>query len=369
MGGTVSRTLLFLPDSGAGEEWEPRWIALGEDGVTGRGRGLPDAEGVVAVPPASAVTLHWAPLPARSAAQAAAAARIVVAEASAAAVTDLHVAVGEPQGSAAEGERPIAVVGHAAMVDWLARLSRVGIDPVAIVPAPLLVAAPDDGFVRAELAGDGVVRGAATGFADEARLTDLITGGMAPRALDRGEVEAGLAALATAPLIDLRQGRYARRRRRGIDWPVVRRSVGLALMVLLATLGIDLVRIARYSLAADALDARTETAARQGLRRGDTVVDVERQLGERLGELRGPGLGFSGTAAAVFAAVRRVPGAELTAIDFQPTGDLRIGVAAAREADPTDLKRAIEGAGFRVDAGTFQSAGGRVTGEMTVRAP
>lgn len=365
MGRTVSRTLVFIPDSGADEVWEPRWITLGEDGVMARGRGVPAADEVVAVPPASAVTLHWAALPARSGAQATAAARIVVAEASAAAATDLHVAVGEPQGE----ERPIAVVGHAAMVDWLARLARVGIDPVAVVPAPLLVAAPDEGFVRAELGGEGIVRGPATGFADEARLTDLVTGGVAPRALDRGEVEAGLTALAAAPVIDLRQGPYARRRRRGIDWALVRRSVGLALAVLLVTLGIDLVRIGKYAFAADALEARADTVARGGLRRGDTVVDADRQLAERLGELRGPGLGFSTTAAAVFRAVQQVPGAELTAIDFQPSGDMRIGVAAARESEPTDLKRAIEAAGLRVDAGTFQSGGGRVTGEMTVRAP
>ena len=367
MGREVTRTLLFLPDSEPEDEAEPRWITLSDEAVTARGSGVPVAGTIVAVPPAGAVTLHWAALPARSAAQATAAARIVVAEASAAPIADLHVVVGEADGP--DGERPIAVVDHAAMVGWMARLAKLGVDPVAVVPAPMLVPPPAEGFVRAELAGEGVVRGTATGFADEARLTDLVTGGIAPRTLDRGEVEAGLVALAVAPAIDLRQGVYARRRRRGIDWALVRRSVGLALAVLLVTLGIDLVRIGRYAFAADALDARTEVAARGGLRRGDTVVDADRQLAERLSAVRGPGVGFSATAAAVFAAVQRVPGAELTAIDFQPSGDLRLGVAATQEATPTDLKRAIEAAGFRVDAGTFQSASGRVTGEMTVRAP
>jgi len=365
MGGTVTRTLLFLPPA----DGEPRWIRVGDDGVLARGRGVPEANAdpVVAVPSADAVTLHWAALPARSAAQATAAARIVVAEASAAPIGDLHVAVGEPEGES--GERPIAVVAHAAMVDWLARLARAGIEPAAIVPAPLLVAAPTEGFVRAELAGQGVVRGAASGFADEARLTDLLTAGVSPRSLDRGEVDGGLAAAAKSPAIDLRQGPYARRRRRGINWAVVRRSVALTLAVLATTLAIDLVRIAKYSFAADAAEVRADAVARTGLPRGATVVDPGRQLAERLGEVRGPGLGFSATAAAVFGAVQRVPGAELTALDFQPGGDLRIGVAASRESEPTDLKRAIEAAGFRVDAGTFQSAGGRVTGEMTVRAP
>jgi general secretion pathway protein L len=359
MGGAVTRTFLFLDDP----DVEPHWVTVDEHKVLARGSGIPDADAVVAVAPADAVTLHWAAIPARSTAQATAAARIVVADASAAPVTDLHVAVGEPDGD----ERPIAVVAHAAMVDWLARLASRGVEPAALVPAPLLVPPPEEGFVRAELGGRGVVRGPGSGFADEARLTDLLTGGRAPAVLDRDAVDAAL--VGADRLLDLRQGPYARRRRRGVDWRLVRRAALLGLGVLALTLAIDLVRIAKYSFAADALEAETDAVARRGLPRGDTVVDADRQIAERLGGVRGPGLGFSGTAAAVFQAVRQVPGAELTAFDFQPSGDVRLGVATAREAEATDVKRALEAAGFRVDAGVFQSAGGRVTGEMTVRLP
>ncbi|WP_447415113.1 hypothetical protein, partial [Clostridium perfringens] len=81
---------------------------------------------------------------------------------------------------------------------------------------------------------------------------------------------------------------------------------------------------------------------RTGLARGETVTDVDRQLSERLSNVRGPGLGFTTTAAAVYAAIRATPGTELTGLDFQPNGDLRLSVAAARESLPTDLKRALE---------------------------
>ncbi|RZM09996.1 MAG: general secretion pathway protein GspL, partial [Sphingomonas sp.] len=100
----------------------------------------------------------------------------------------------------------------------------------------------------------------------------------------------------------------------------------------------------------------------------ETVTDAARQLDERLSRVRGPGLGFSATTAAVFAAVRATPGSEVTALDFQANGDLRLSVAVEREALATDLKRAIESAGFTVRAGTFQAAAGRVTGELTVSA-
>ena len=101
-------TLLFLPRDEA-EPWH--WLRV-EDGA--RGEGLPTLapeERVTAVAPADAVTLHWAELPDRSAAQAVAAARLLVTEASASPSAELHVAVGREDGA----ERPVGVVANAAM--------------------------------------------------------------------------------------------------------------------------------------------------------------------------------------------------------------------------------------------------------------
>ena len=364
MGGRVTATLLFLPDGQAPYRW---WRIDGARGAS-EGEGLPppaEGERLVAVPPADAVTLHWAALPARMPAQATAAARILAGEASAAPGAELHVAVGEEGGE----ERPIAVVGAEAMRGWLAELAAAGIDPDAMVPAPLLLPRPDEGFARAELGGAGVVRGATSGFADEARLTELVTGGASPRTVGRDELDQALAVAVAAPALDLRQGQFARRRRVGLDWALIRRLAWLALATLSVTLAISLVRLAKYSFAADALEARAAQLAATGLPRGETVTDADRQLTERLGAVRGPGLGFTGMTAAVFAAVRATPGTEVTGLDFQPSGDLKLSVAAARESLPTDPKRAIERAGFTVEASTFTSANGRVTGEMTVRAP
>ena len=355
-------TLLFLP----GPDAPYRWLRVDERRVLAEGEGIPppNDDPVVAVPPADAVTLHWAALPDRSLAQATAAARILVAEASATPASELHVAVGD-----GAGERPIAVVAADAMRGWLSALASAGIDPDAVAPAPLLLPAPETGFVRAELASGGVVRGPASGFADEARLTELVTGGEAPRTLGRAALDAALVAAAAAPALDLRQGPFARRRRIGIDWALIRRLALLGAVIVLVTLGISLVRIAKYSFAADALELQAGQLAATGLPRGETITDADRQLAERLGAVRGPGLGFTAMAASVFAAVRQVPGTEVSGLEFTPTGDLRLTVAAARESLPTDLKRAIERAGFNVSAGVFTSANGRVTGEMTVRAP
>lgn len=356
-------TLLFLPAAAQGY----RWLRIADDGAITEGEGVPASadERIVAVAPAEAVTLHWAELPARSPAQANAAARLLVAEASATPLAELHVAVGAD----GEGERPIAVVGISAMAGWLTDLALHGIDPAAMLPAALLLPRPDEGYVRGIVAGAALVRSRTTGFADEARLTDMIVGDAPMATLDREGLDIAVATAAATPPLDLRQGPFARRRRIGIDWALIRRLALLGAAILAVTLAIDLVRIAKYSFGADALEARAEALGRTGLARGETVTDVDRQLDERLAGVRGPGLGFSTTAAAVYAAVRATPGTELTSLDFQSNGTLRIGVGAARESLPTDLKRTLEAAGFTVTAGTFQSANGRVTGEMTVERP
>ena len=354
-------TLLFLPTAEIG--W--RWLRVDADTVVASGEGVPaNADPVIAVAPAEAVTLHWADLPSRSPAQATAAARVLVSEASATPLGELHVAVGD-EGA---GERPIAVVGAAAMREWLAELASVGVDAASIVPAAMLVPRPDEGYSRAEIAGHGLVRGATSGFADEARLTDLVTGDTPPVTLDRNAVEAAVAAAAARPPLDLRQGPFARRRRVALDWRLIRRLVTLGLVILAVTLAIDLVRIVRFNLAASAAEEQADALARSGLPRGETVTDPDRQLVERLARVRGPGRGFSATVAAVASAVRGVPGSEITALSFEPNGDLNVSLAMQRESGATDVKRAIEAAGYTVRAGVFQSAAGRVSGQFTVTA-
>ncbi|MFN3677434.1 MAG: type II secretion system protein GspL [Sphingomonas pseudosanguinis] len=353
--------LLFLPP---GEGGDYRWMRIEDERIAASGEGLPQGDGeVIAVAPADAVSLHWADIPARSTAQAAAAARLLAAEVSAAPMDELHVAVGEDE----DGGRPIGIVNRGAMAGWLARLGAAGVDPVAVVPAPLLLPRPDEGYVRGDLAGQGVVRGRSSGFADEPGFTEIVTGEAPLADLDADGIETALGAVAAAPALDLRQGPFARRRGFTIDWRLVRRLAWLGLTIIVVTLAIDLVKWTKYSFAADATEAKIEQVARTALPRGETLVDADRQLTERLSAVRGPGQGFSRTAAAIFAAVRGVPGTELTALDFQPSGDVRLGVAVDREALATDLKRAIEAQGFTVQPSTFVAANGRITGEFTVR--
>lgn len=360
----TAATLLFLPTDDS-QPW--RWWRIRDDAFEREGEGLPelgDDDRVVAVAPADAVTLHWANLPARSPAQAMAAARVVVSDATAEPAHDLHVAVGAER----DGERAIAVVAPARMTAWLTALAQRGIDPAAVVPAPLLLPEPEEGYCRADLPGQRVVRGRTTGWADDATLTDLVTRGEVPQTLDRDAVRAAAAAAVAEPTIDLRQGAFARRRRRAaIDWALVRRLAVLAGLILLATLAIDVVRIMRYSFGADAIEQRAATVARQALPRGTGEGDAARMLTERVSQLRGPGQGFTRTAAAVYAIVEAVPDTEVTALQFDADGSLRVSLSLAGEAQANTVKSRLAAAGFTVESSVFQQSAGRLTGDMTVR--
>ena len=360
--------VIFLPPGDM--PW--RWLRITGDQVSARGEGLPvpledDSPLPVVVTPADAVTLHWADLPDRSPAQAVTAARILAAEASAAPIGDLHVAVGREEGGS---ERPIGVVAMAQMRSWLDTLAASGVEAGALVPGPMLLPRPESGFVAGDLGGESVVRGATTGFADDTVLTGLITGGIAPERLDRSVLEAAIVAAVAAPALDLRQGAFSRRTRFAVDWALVRRLGWLALAILAASLAISIVQIVRYNVAAGELEQRADIAARAGLPQGETISDADRQLDQRLARLRGPGLGFSRTAATVFGAVRAVPGAEVTSLAFDTTGALRVGFATEGEGAATDLQQRLRAAGLSVDpGGAFTATGGRITGTLTVKQP
>lgn len=358
--------VLFVPTHDTA--W--RWLRIAGDGVAGRGEGMPvlaadGEEHLVAVVPADAVTLHWAELPDRSLAQAVAAARLLAADASATPIGEMHVAVGRED---ALVERPIAVVAATQMRDWLNALADYGIDPDGLLPAPLLLPRPETGYVRADLGGAGVVRGPTSGFADEAGLTDLITGGVTPETLPRDQMEAAIVAAAHAPVLNLRQGPFSKVVATAIDWALIRRLAWLAGAVLAVTLLITCVQLLTYSLAADDLERRADVLARSGLARGEAVNDADRQLSARLERLRGGGLGFSRTAATVFAAMRATPGTEIRTLSFDSNGAMRVTVGVQNEGQILDLQRRIEASGLgATPMGQFQSVGGRVTGDIMVK--
>lgn len=355
--------LLFLGRGGGIE----RWIRIADGGIAARGEGTDGSEAhrgapVVAVTPGEEVTLRWLDLPAGlTAAQAAGAARLMAAELSAQPVDELHVAAGAEVDGAA---RCVGLVPMEWMRQWLASVEEAGFEAERLIPETLLLPAPAEGFATRDSGPLRLYRARDEAFAAEPELGELLLAG-------RGEVvvegEAGLAgALADVPL-DLRQGPFARRR----DWRVAparaRRLAVLAAALLLVSLAVQIVAIARYIFAADAAEAETRRIAAAALPRSPGLADPQAALTQRLAELQGGGAGFSATAAVLFEAVKATPNVELSALAFEPDGVLRATAQADSPAALEALRQRVEAGGFAAEAGPPRSAGGRRVADLSVR--
>lgn len=359
--------LLFLGRDGGVDSW----IRLADGLVAARGAGRDGSDGhrsapVVAVVPGEAVTLRWIELPAGlSPAQAAGAARLMVAELSAQPVGELHVAVGRDSGDGAG--RCVGLVPMETMRTWLDGLEGAGFDAERIVPETLLMSAPAEGLVTWDSGLLRLYRGQDEAFAAEPELGDLLLAGRMAIPVDAEAFEAGLAgALDRAPL-DLRQGPFGRRR----DWRVAparaRRLAALTAALLLISFVIQVALIARYIFAADAADAETRRIAAAALPRSPGMADPQAALTQRLAELRGGGAGFRATAGTLFEAVKATPNIELTALAFAPDGLLRATVQADSPAAIEALRQRVEASGFAAEAGAPRSGGGRPVAELMVR--
>ncbi|RHW16964.1 general secretion pathway protein GspL [Sphingomonas gilva] len=361
---SATTLILHLPEDDAAPVAWSLWrdgaqLEAGEDAVSAPAPG--EDMRVAAIAPAESVALHWIVLPDLAPAQARAAATLLAAETSAAPAASLHVALGPAD---SEGRRLMAMIDPARMAGWLARLATVGHDPHVVHPAPLLLPAPVAGFVRGAIGGMRVVRGFDSAFAEDDVVAPMILAGAeiadAPEEpLDRALDHAGF---------DLRQGAFARARRLGVDWKLVRRLAMLAGVAALLVLATSIVRIAHYSLAADAAGRRAEALARQALPPGAQSGDPATSMAARLAGLQGAGGGFSALAGGVLGALEDTPDVDLTQIHYGEDGSLRIILAGPNAPALSTAANAIQNNGFDVDLGPTSEADGRQRVELTVRA-
>lgn len=358
----MKRLLVFL----GGEELA--WLRFDDDRIVGRGPSTPIAETddeVVAVAPGEAVTLHWVEMPELAPAQAAAAGRLAAAEVCAMPIAAAHIAIG-PRDE--EGYYPLAVVDSAAMAGWLARCREAGLDPDVIAPAPLLMPPPSGEIVQvAEAGGLLLVRGPRVAFAAEPELSALLIGEASPEQVDSETFEAGLAAALEALPLNLRQGGFAKTKPWQLDTRRLKRMAALAVASLAVMLLAELVQIFRYDIAADVAELEVAAEARRVLPRETEIYDAVAQVRARVAESGGAG-GFSPTAAALFGALRDLPGAELTSLRYDGAGGLTAAVATGQGGDLAALQERLRLAGYDATVGTPRSEMERAVIDVTVRA-
>lgn len=343
----VAPTLIVFADAGGALGC---WLLVDRDGASQSGEvaaGLPARwSRIVLVVPGEQVALHWLDLAdGLTQAQAAAAARLMLADASAESLAQMHVAVG----SAERGLTPVALAPSSLMTGWLAAGAAAGVEPELIIPSPLLLAPPEEGFVRRELGDVSDYRGPAAAFTMEPELAATLVEGAPVEAVDQARFEAGLASVLASPALNLRQGAFARRRQFRIERPRVRRIALLTGILALLSLAVQIATILSYSFAADRMEAEADALAAGG---AAAPADA--------------GPEFAAVAGILFEAVRATPNAELSRLAYGLDGNLVATVMMDNPATLAALQARIEAAGLSVQPGEQRTAGGRPTTDLTV---
>lgn len=355
----MSSVRVIFPDTDA------HWLRVEDGAIVARGDQAGtltavDGETRLLVAPARDVTLHALDLPDLAPAQARAAAQLALAEKSLLPPDQLHIACSAQ--AEATPLRMIALVSRIQMQSWIEAF-----DPDVIVPSPLLLPQPDEGYVRAAFGDEVVLRGAGVGFAEDEVLTPLITGDASVTTLDKNALEAAIIAAAANPPINLREGEFARRRQWKFDALWIKRTAWIAAALVLVSLLIPLTQIARLSWASATLEETSASLAQAALGEAVAPEAAVAALDARLAALRGGGAGFTKTAAAASRAIEATANVELTAMTFDPNGTLRLTLRATSADEIATVQARMRSAGLDVTSGPINPSQGQPTVETQVR--
>ncbi|MGQ0557994.1 MAG: type II secretion system protein GspL, partial [Sphingosinicella sp.] len=245
-----STLLLFVAADGAIERWQHQAgcnVTLGTD-VEER---PPAAGRAIMIVPGEQVAIHWLELADGLApAQKAAAARLMLAGSTAEPLEHLHLALGPAEA----GRTPAALVSRALMQAWLAD----GLEPDVIAPSSWLLPAPVQAFARRDRGNIADYRATGAAFSLEPDLAEALIANAPVTTLDEHAFTAGLHDALTGPMLNLRQGEFAVRRRWRLEGTAnARRVAWLGIALLLLTLAVQIASILGYTFAADRAEAET----------------------------------------------------------------------------------------------------------------
>jgi general secretion pathway protein L len=180
-------------------------------------------------------------------------------------------------------------------------------------------------------------------------MIPVVLGDAETLAMDDSRFEGELPAALEAVPLDLRQGRFVRRREWRVDagWSHRMRLYAIAALIMLAL--VPVVRFCRIAYDAHHFTMEARRVARLALGRESLPDDPRLALREKLAGLRGPGFGFSASASTLFGAVAHTPNVELSGLAFDQGGMITANVSSSNPADIADLVRRIGQGGLTVE--------------------
>lgn len=339
-------------------------IDSGSDGVWADY--LDDAADVIALAPAIDAPVRWLDLPGLTPPQAAAAARLQMADAMLGAAEDQHVAAGL---AGADGAVPVAMVARSTMDAWLAQLSLAHVTVRALVPAAALVPAPTAGHaMRAAIGGDDVLRTAALSAAADIAIDPMRLAGLTVDGADDATLAGWLAGLSKRVPLNLLTGAYSPRRQTALSPEMRRWMVRLTAALAVLTLAVPLVQAWQLARGSNAADARAIAAAAAVGAKGDDAAAAEAALDTMLAARGGGPLALSAPLGGLYQSMQDHPGVALRTLGHASDGTLSVTLAAPRIEDVNAVLKALQARGYTITAQPMQGSDGMQMGNVTIRA-
>ena len=321
---------------------------------------------VVVVPGENVGTL-WLELPARSPAQALAAARIMLQDRLASQGDPIHIAIAP--GLDPDAPRPVAFVAESQMQSWLQQCAELGFTPDVMIPEQLVLETPGDVVRVFERDGVWLVRGRRSAFVAEPELVkQVISVQTGELVADPALVEVHIAQSMGKPhaeQLDLlhhghaRVGTLARLR-----W---RRISVLVVLCVASPLLLLCVQISRDALGTYWMQARTEAVAKYAKDASlPNGIEVPAALHVHYLNRVSPIL-LASQAGGLFEALQELPGTQLQSLDYNVEDGLRAGLLHSNEADLNTLRESLATRRLELVPLDSQAVDGGLTTQVVLR--
>ena len=163
-----------------------------------------------------------------------------------------------------DGASVTAAIAPDVMQYGLDRLAARGINPDIVIPLALVLNTGPDGFFKAELDGVSVLRGPGIAIPDEQVLRDIFIGADKAIDIETNALRSMLLSASAAPVLNMREGIFAKRERTVWTTEAQRTWVQRILIAIAAlTLMITLVTLSKYWIATKAENDRALAAAQK----------------------------------------------------------------------------------------------------------
>lgn len=283
------------------------------------------------------------------------------------------------QGSSIAGQTHVltATIARDTLSRRLGELSLRGLDPDIVLPVGCLLddANPgdnsDDDTPREAVFGDlGVIRQGPLVLPISDPLKDHLLPGVQPETLDQDARDVRLIHALAAPQINLRQGEFARSEPAfQLDAQQKRTLIRLTVCLLLLSLAIPLLLIAKLHWDANRIEENALTEARTVVPEAQTLAQAEMQIDQRLAS-RGIGNAApSASIAALLSNMQPVDGLFLRELNYRPDGLVSAIVAAPRAEDINQMLISLQQNGYVVTAAPRSDTTGAAIADLTMRAP